>query len=186
MSSTMVTIVTAVTVAMLTLILQKAFSNILSGIMLLFSRPFKKGDKVYIKQGAYELASGHVMKIGLSHTKIKAYNRDVFILSNSLLENCTIVNSDYKSGVNHIEHIRLSLDSNIEKAIPIIMDTLIKSNDTNNTAANTNIVCKYDNSVVLIQYNVRTDDTDTSYKVCSDICRHLIRVFNTLDDIEIV
>ena len=186
MSPTVITIVTAVTVATLTLVMQKTFSNILSGIMMRFSRPFKKGDKVYIKQGAYEVASGHVMKVGLAHTKIKAYNRDVFILSNAFLETCTIVNSDYKTGVNHIEFIRLSIDSNLDKAILIIYETLSKHALTGNNCENTNVICRYQDGGIQVQYNVRTEDVDASYRVSSEIFLHLVKVFGSMDDITII
>lgn len=186
MNQMFVTVVTAVVVALATILFQKSVVNFITGIGIWLSKPFKKGDKVLIKYNNYEIASGNVMSVGFTYTKIKAYNRDVYLIPNAVLENCTIVNSDYKSGVNHIETIKLSLDSNIHKAVTILMQTLVGSNVTDNDTDNTNIVCKYDAGGVLIQYNVRTKDVDSSYKICSDICVHLVCVFGSQTDIHII
>ena len=46
MSKTAITIVTAIVVAIVTIILQRSFSNIISGINLALRKPFKKGDRI--------------------------------------------------------------------------------------------------------------------------------------------
>lgn len=186
MNQLFMTVITSVIVALVTIVFQKSVSNLFTGIAVWVSRPFKKGDKICVKYNSYEVASGHVMSVGFNYTKIKAYNRDVYLIPNTVLESCTIINSDYKSGVNHIDSIRISLDSTISKALSIIQETLISSEDTDNTNDNTNIVVKYDDGGITIQYNVRTKDVDSSYKVCSDICVHLLNVFNSTKGITVI
>lgn len=183
-----VTLVTAIAVAFFTLILQKSFSNFLSGIFLKITKPFKKGDKVVIRNGnnGNDVASGVVLKSGLLHTKIKAYNKDVYILNNGYLDNCIVINSDYTEGINHTDSIKVSLDSNLAKVSCIIYATLTKHDKTNNTMDNTHIIFRYENGGVLVQYNVRTDDIATSYDVCSEIAKHLITTFNNTDDITLM
>lgn len=49
------TIITAVIIAAASFIMQKTLGNILYGIIIFISRPFKKGDKVSIKWNANEI-----------------------------------------------------------------------------------------------------------------------------------
>ena len=169
------TILTAVIVAAASFILQKSLSNIIYGFVIFMTRAFKKGDKVSIKQSGREIASGHVIKRGILHVHIKDYNRNVTIIPNSVLENCTILNSDYKSGVNYINHVRVNYDSDITEAKRMILDTILSHDLTENTEENTHIICKNDdNGGILIEYNVRTPDTNTSFDVCSDIVETIV------------
>ncbi len=181
-----ITIITAIIVALATLILQKSFSNIISGVMLFINCPFKKGDKVHITYNGNEIASGYISRRGLMKTKIKTYDRDICIIANSLLDNCVIINSDIKDGTNRPEKLKFTLDSNINKIKCIILDTLIKHKLTTNTNENTSIIVRYENNCICIQYNVRTASTDDSYKACSDICEQLIKTFNNTTEITLI
>ena len=75
---------------------------------------------------------------------------------------------------------------NIDKIKCIILETLIKNQLTTNTVDNTNIIVRYENGCIGIQYNVRALSTEESYIVCSDICEHLIKVFNRTSEITLV
>ena len=68
---------------------QSAFSNIISGIFLVFSKPFGVGDRVQIGQ----LYSGDVEDITLRHTVIRNFENRLIIIPNSVMNNETIVNS---------------------------------------------------------------------------------------------
>ena len=179
-------IITAIIVALCTLLLQKSFANVVSGINIKIMKPFKKGDKVSIKRNSYEIASGYISKVGFTHVKIKTYNRDMYILSNSSLDDCVIINSNIKAGVNHIEHICITTDSDIEEAKRIIKNLLVTHAKTENTAGNTDIIVKYEPGQIVIQYNVRTKTVDESYQVCSGICSYLIDKFNKTERITLV
>lgn len=179
-------IITAVIVALCTILLQKSFTNVISGINIKIMKPFKKGDKVIIKRNSYEIASGYVSRVGFTHVKIKAYNRDMYILSNSLLDDCVVINSNIKAGVNHISRICITTDSDIEEAKRIIKKLLVTHAKTENTVDNTDIIVKYEPGQVIIQYNVRTKTIDESYQVCSGVCNYLIHEFNRADNITLI
>ena len=180
------TILTAVIIAAASFIMQKTLGNILYGIIIFVARPFKKGDKVSIKQNANEIASGHIIKRTPLHVYVKNYKRDVAIIPNSLLENCTVVNSDYKHGVNYINHIKISFDSDIALAKNIISKHILENPDTYNNAENTSIVLKTEPSGIIIEYNVRTDDVDKSFEICSKITEEIITEIQDVDGITLV
>ena len=98
---------------------QKALANIISGIIILFSKPFKISDIIEFKDGQ----KGVVEEITLRHTIIKDYENRRIIIPNSIISEETIINSSIQD-----EKIRkhivfsISYDSNIDKAIAIIRD----------------------------------------------------------------
>ena len=98
---------------------QKAFSNIISGIFILFSKPFKISDIIEFKDGQI----GVVEEITLRHTVIKDYENRRIIIPNSNISEETIINSSIqdKKIRKHIV-FSISYDSNIDKAIEIIQD----------------------------------------------------------------
>ena len=168
------TILTAIVVAAASFILQKTLNNLIYGCVIFLTRPFKKGDKISIQQSGRELASGNVIKRGVLHIHIQDYNRNVHIIPNSVLESCTIVNSDFKSGVNYINHIEVDFDSDIKRAKEIILDAVLNHPSTENTEENTHLICKFDVNGIIIEYNVRTPDTATSFDVCSAVLEEII------------
>jgi len=180
------TILTAVIVAAASFVLQKTLNNFLYGFVIFLTRPFKKGDKVTIRQNGREIASGHVRRRGILHVHIKDYNRNVTIIPNSVLENCTIVNSDYKSGVNYINSVKVSFDSNLNKVKGIIHNAIMTHDLTENTEENTHLILKTDDNGVIVEYNVRTPDTNTSFDVCSDIVERVVTEIQDEEDIELV
>lgn len=98
---------------------QKAFSNIISGIFILIFKPFKISDIIEFKDGQ----KGFVEEITLRHTLIKDYENRRIVIPNSVISEETIINScinDEKIR-KHIE-FSISYDSDIDKAIEIIMD----------------------------------------------------------------
>lgn len=186
MNGQTITILTAIIVTTVTIILQKSFSNIICGINLALRKPFKKGDKVTLKYYDREVVSGRITSLRLTKVTIKTYNKNVYIIPTNIVDSCIIMNEDYFQGINHIEKINISLDSNINKAKTLISATVINNANTNNDDTNTHIVVRYNNSIVELQYNVRTNSIEESYDVCSDICEHLIKTFKEQPDIYIV
>ena len=180
------TIMTAIVVAAASFILQKTLNNFIYGCIIFITRPFKKGDKISLIQSGRELASGYVRRRGILHTHIKDYNRNVHIVPNSVLESSIIVNSDYKSGVNYINHIRVDFDSDINEAKSIITRAILDHEKTENTEENTHLICKTDDNGMIIEYNVRTPDTATSFDVCSDVLETIVGEIQGRNDITLV
>lgn len=180
------TIITAVIIAAASFIMQKTLGNILYGVIIFISRPFKKGDKVSIKWNANEIASGHIIKRTPLHIYVKNYERDVAIIPNSLLENCTVINSDYKHGVNYTNYIKISFDSDIAKTKELIKGFLVNNPGTHNDETNTFIILKTEPGGIVVEYNVRTDDVDKSFDICSDIKEKIITEIQKHDDICLV
>ena len=180
------TILTAVIVAAASFVMQKTLNNIIYGLVIFFTRPFRKGDKIIIRQMGRDVASGNVIRRGILHIKIQDYNRNVIIIPNSIMESCTVINSDYKNGVNYINSIKVSFDSNLEKAKAIILSAIMSHELTENTDENTHIIFKTAENGVLIEYNVRTPDTNTSFDVCSEIVNKVVTDIQSESEVQMV
>ncbi len=102
---------------------QKAFGNIISGIFILLFKPFKISDIIEFKDGQ----KGIVEEITLRHTLIKNYENRRIIIPNSVISEETIINSTIQDERirKHIE-FSISYDSDIDKAMEIINDEVIK------------------------------------------------------------
>ena len=102
---------------------QSAFSNIISGFFLVIFKPFSVGDRVKIGRSY----TGDVEDITLRHTIIRDFENKRIIMPNSVISNETIINStsvDEKICV-FIE-LAVSLKTNLDKAIGIIQDEVMK------------------------------------------------------------
>ncbi len=96
---------------------QAAFSNIVSGLFIVFFKPFRVGDVVKISN----LYAGIVEDITLRHTVIKDFENKRLIIPNSVISSETIHNFNIidEKIYNHI-FFGISYDSDIDKAIEII------------------------------------------------------------------
>ena len=101
---------------------QKAFSNIIGGLFILFFKPFRVTDIIKIGDGV----EGEVEDITLRHTIIKDFEFKRIVIPNSIISEETIINHDIidKKIQKHI-FIDISYDSNIDKAMTIIKDKII-------------------------------------------------------------
>lgn len=98
---------------------QQAFSNIISGIFIVISKPFRVGDIIKIGT-AY---GGTVEDITLRHTVIRNFENRRIIVPNSVISSETIENSSiYDPKICNFIFIGISYDSDIDKAIKIIQE----------------------------------------------------------------
>ncbi|MBT4483288.1 MAG: mechanosensitive ion channel [Candidatus Latescibacteria bacterium] len=67
------------------------FANIISGVNILFDRPFLVGDRIELADGTL----GDVVDIGLRSTKILSFDHTIYILPNAEISNQRIANHTY-------------------------------------------------------------------------------------------
>ncbi len=97
------------------LALQGSLSNLAGGMMLLIFRPFSLGD--YISNHDDE---GTVVSIGIFYTTLRTPDNRTVVIPNGSLTNGTIINySSYQTRRLDVE-VRISYDSDTQKAIDVI------------------------------------------------------------------
>lgn len=102
---------------------QAAFANIISGIFIVASRPFRVGDYIRIS----DEYMGVVEDITLRHTVIRNNENRRIIIPNAVINNQTIINSNIvDEKVCSLIEIGISYDSDLDRAIGIIQDEVTK------------------------------------------------------------
>lgn len=164
---------------------QKTFANIISGIIILISRPFKISDIIEFKDGT----KGIVEEITLRHIIIKDFENRRVVIPNSIISDETIINSNLNDEKIR-KHITFSIsyDSNIDKAIEIIRDEaqnhpFIIDNRTKHEKANnepvviTRVISLSDFSVDLKAY-VWTSGNDNGFILKCDLLKSVKERFD--------
>lgn len=94
-------------------------SNSLSGILLMFDRPFKIGDAIVV--GGNE---GYVEEITFRSTKLRSFDGKLITIPNSLILNKEVINYS-ANPIRRIELLyHLNLDADVKKAITTIRKRL--------------------------------------------------------------
>lgn len=105
--------------AILGLASQQAFANIISGVFIVISKPFRVGDIIAIDDG--QVAKGTVEDITLRHTVINNFENRKVIIPNSVISSRIIVNSSINESKTcmHV-HFGIAYSADINKAIKLV------------------------------------------------------------------
>ncbi len=103
------------------LALQGSLSNFAGGVLILFFKPFKVGDRIEVMG-----RNGVVKDIQIFHTAIVTLDRRTIILPNGAIMNADIVNY-MKEGIIRVDLVvGISYDSDIQKARNLLLDVMAK------------------------------------------------------------
>jgi small conductance mechanosensitive channel len=106
-------------VAILGLATQRAFSNIISGIFIVSSKPFRVGDMVEISREH----RGVVEDITLRHTVIRNWENRRVIIPNAVISDATIINSTIEDPATcQWVEFGISFESDLDRAMTILQE----------------------------------------------------------------
>lgn len=108
--------------AAVALALQGRLSDIASGIILLFTKPFVTGD--FIEFGKYQ---GFVQKIDLIHTDILTYDGTNVIIPNSVIAGAEINNYTAHPQVRVTVNVPIPYDADVEKVKDVLYDVMLNT-----------------------------------------------------------
>lgn len=109
-------------VAAVALALKDSISDIASGIIILFTRPFVTGD--FIEFGSYK---GTVMNIDLVHTKLLTYDDTMVIIPNSRVTSNEINNYTTHPEMRVVVKVPVSYTADIKAVKTVLFDTASKT-----------------------------------------------------------
>ena len=166
---------------------QEVASNVVSGMMILFSKPFNIGDTIVLKDNELR---GTVKDINLSHTVIETLDKTIVMIPNvtmnkSIIENIT---HDTEFKVAYLT-VDVSYESDLHKAMDIMKDVVTKHplfydlNPESTDKAPVHCMNLGDSGISL-RVKVTTRNPGDSFQLCSD-CRLLIKEAFDANGIEI-
>jgi small conductance mechanosensitive channel len=102
---------------------QQAFSNIISGIFIIISKPFRVNDRLKIK----DVYTGIVEDITLRHTVIRDFENRRIIVPNAVIASEILVNADYNDDpVCKLLEFGISYTTDIDKVRAIMEEEVAK------------------------------------------------------------
>lgn len=157
---------------------QEAGSSLVSGFMLLISRPFETGDTIILKEHNLR---GTVKEIKLSYTVIETIEKNLLLVPNTIMSKAIIENltqdTDFKTSYLYIS---IAYESNLKKAIQIIKE-IIENHElfyditTSNEEEKVVVHCMdYLDNGISLRAKVTTKNAVDGFKLMSD-CRILIK-----------
>lgn len=127
---------------------QGLLSNVLSGLMLLFIKPFKVGD--YVEVGG---VGGFIKEIGFVHTKILSFENILIYIPNSEVSNGKITNYSTEEKRRFNLNFTVSYDCPPDKVREVLLEYVSSNPNIDNEPAPFVAVSKYKESS--IEYVVR-------------------------------
>lgn len=140
----------------ISLALKNNMANLAGGLQILLTRPFKVGD--YIAVNDYE---GYCTGIEIMYTTLRTYSyTDVIVPNNVLVEN-TVVNYSQEPFRRITINVPLSLETDLEKALPAFMDVITADSRVTKDPAPTSAMNKYNKggtAIMVVLYAFTTFD----------------------------
>lgn len=156
---------------------QESLNDILSGVMLSWSRPFEVGERVQILGLKI---TGIVEDITVRHTIIRTFNNSKIVIPNSVMNKQMIENnSNRDSRAGNFLDVLISYESDLDKAISIL-EELVSTHElvliTKQTPVKVIIRDLTENGVAL-RVQVWTKEVGENFMACSDIRKSVMEKF---------
>ncbi len=162
---------------------QQVLAEVISGVMLSWSRPFNLGEKVVISSLGI---SGIVEDMTVRHTVIRTYCNSRMIIPNSVINKAIVENSNYNNNyIGNYMEVPVSYKSDLEEAIrimtriveehPLVIDT--RADQTKGSKV-TVAVKELGPTGAVLKCTVWTKDIDDNFTACSDIRRQIKKEFD--------
>ena len=102
---------------------QDALSNIVGGLFIIFSRPFKVGDFIMVD----DIITGTVVEITLRHTVIRNAENRMILIPNNKMNSSTVVNSSYgETATCAFVEVGVSYSTDLDAAMEAMRDEIMK------------------------------------------------------------
>lgn len=157
---------------------QEAAGSIVSGMMILASKPFQLGDTIILKEHNLR---GTVKEIKMNHTVIETLEKNTLLIPNTIMNKAIIENvtqeADFKTSYLYVD---VAYESDLNKAIAIMQDVILKhplfmDTTTSSDEVKVPVHCmEFKDSGISLRAKVTTKTTGDGFALLSD-CRILIK-----------
>ncbi|ACS78326.1 mechanosensitive ion channel family protein [Maridesulfovibrio salexigens] len=171
--STMISIIVAVSTAVVGIAARPLVENMISGIVISFSKQLRVGDTLII-DGQY----GNVEDISITHTKIKIWDWKRYIIPNSRMLNKEFSNLTLNDSLlwAYVE-FSVAYDTDIDMVREIAVDVASRSEHHNEQEDPQFWIRSMDKENIVCWVAAWADSPAEAWNLKSDICMRLIRAF---------
>jgi small-conductance mechanosensitive channel len=149
--------------------LQNIVNNFVSGLMLLFERPFKVGDMVVVDN-----ETGTVKKIGLRSTVIETFDRSELIVPNSLFISGKVTNWTRSNQVARIRiTVGVAYGSDIERVLGLLKEAAETDPRVLNNPGPNPLFLRFGDSALEFELHFFIADVKDSLSVRSALCQQI-------------
>ena len=175
---------TGIAVAIVLYTAQELLKNIIAGLAISFSKPYKIGSVINVVNPNI---SGIVEDITLRHTVVKCYDNTRLIVPNSVLNTAILSNRDYDDKLigNYLE-IGISYDSDIRLAKKLIYEIVVNhplvldsSKDATVDKHCSVLIKDFAESSIILKTTVWTKNINDNFTACDDIRLGIKEAFDT-------
>ena len=154
--------------------LQHLVNNFISGILILFERPFRIGDWIVIND-----KEGIVRKINIRSTELETFDKALIIIPNAdiisgELTNWTLTDSQGRLTIS----VGVGYDSDLEKVLRLAVETVQNDDRILTDPPASAIVTSFDDSSIGIQLRCYIKDVMQRSVIKSDLMMRLQKIFN--------
>ncbi|MEG2684961.1 MAG: mechanosensitive ion channel, partial [Erysipelotrichaceae bacterium] len=153
---------------------QSALGEVASGVLLLFTKPFKIGDLVKIPS---ENLIGTILDVSIVHTTLRTFENTKIVIPNSIM-NKSIVENISQTGAKKLNFlfIEVANDTNIELAMKIIKKNVIEHpnymNPNNDKKKDKTVDIKlvdFKEGAIVLRTSVYSKNNDEGFNTLSDL-----------------
>lgn len=154
---------------------QSSLSNLISGMIVSVSQPFRIGDAVMFKN---EFC--YVEDIKLMHTVLRTWDNRRLLVPNSLFQSEVIVNYSVEDPTMLAPiFVQVSYESDLDKAMQIMKDIALRHPDCLPTGDLPNVVLMdFGDSGITLRLLSRAKDQPTAFKMSRDIMYQIKKEFD--------
>jgi small-conductance mechanosensitive channel len=155
--------------------LQNITSNFMAGIILLFERPIKIGDRVTVEQ-----TEGYVTAINMRSTTILSLNNISIIVPNSKFISSDVINWSYgDSRVRLVVEVGVSYQSDLDMVIQSLIEVAEESPQVLKTPKPDVLFSSFGDSSWNMKLRVWLMDPTNYYQILSEINCAIVRKFRS-------
>jgi small-conductance mechanosensitive channel len=150
--------------------LQKIGSNLISGIMLLISKPIRQGDVIAFEQSFFGASWGWVTQMGLNYVQVATRHGSLLLIPNEVFVTQKIENLSYDD-----DHIRLDIpigvayESDLNKAKTLALNAATSIDRVLKIPEPKCLVMDYGDSTVNLQLRVWINDPKNGINNVKDV-----------------
>ena len=155
---------------------RNTISNVIAGILLLSSRPFKIGDRIRTLEEDESLI-GDVIEITIIYTKIKTIRNELVTIPNqTLLENQIINYSGLKFLATSVE-VSIGYDANKDKVKSLLLEAGRSTEGIIADPAPYVLITKFDSFAAVYELRAYTDEPNEFLRIQSNVRENIYKTF---------